>query len=63
MPAEQLDALRLLLGAIVVMAGCYFLVPDDSPKVERPKGRDFAKEHALGAHRHTPPWGCPECRK
>lgn len=62
MPVDQLDALRLLLGVIVVLSACYFLVPGDGPKAER-QGRDLVKEHHLGAHRHTPAWGCPLCRK
>lgn len=63
MDPDALGALRLLLVAIVLLCGCYFMVPSDEPKADQPRGRDYAKEHILGAHRHTPAPGCRDCEK
>ena len=57
-----MDPVFILLVVICVLCCCFFCVSDDEKAEQVKGGRDFAKEHALGAHRHTPAWGCPQCR-
>ena len=51
-----------LLVAIVLLAACFFMVPESTDE-PTPPGRDLEREHALGAHRETAAWGCKRCRE
>lgn len=65
--AVLLPLLTLVVGggfALLVMA----LNENADTTAHKPTGRrqsgpDLERDHALGAHRQTPAWGCKECWK
>ena len=56
-----LDGIRWILAMVIALCLIYFAIPDE--KTAAPRGRDFVREHQLGAHRQTPVAWCPKCRE
>ena len=51
----------LTMCLAVILFGCALLLRLPDEQGEKPKGRNLEREHALGAHRETPAWGCKIC--
>lgn len=66
MEPEQAHVLLPLLLVIVSLSALYVVSVvqewiGGQASSDTRKGRDLDHEHNLGAHRHTPAWGCRKC--
>lgn len=58
--SAHVDAIRLLLGFIVLLCLTYFVLPDGVARDR--SGRDLEYEHNLGGHARAKELGCPLCK-